>query len=343
MSTERRLTLERIADEAGVSVRTVQRVLSGSLKETRPSSIRRANAIRDIAARYRYLPNTAARAVRTGRFNTVALLSSFDPVRKVMFPGMLWALQAGLRRRDIQLITAQIPDHELADRKELPKFLREWTVDGLLVYHNRRMPQALIDAIDELGLPCIWLNVKQPADSVYPDDRGAAAKAAQVLIERGHREIALVSFSTGDHYSHIDRELGFREVMQRHQLNDRVVRFGRSVPMRERYQAAVEWLAGLEQRPTAMIAYEQRDAYPIFVAAQKLGIEVPKHLSLIAIHDSPADLVGVQIDSMVIPAQDLGRIGIELLMKKVEHPERRLDAKPLPFFYQAGDTVSDRL
>mgnify|MGYP002403444781 CR=1 FL=1 len=343
MSSDRRVILERIADEAGVSVRTVQRVLAGALKETRPSSIRRATQIREIAARYRYLPNTAARAVRTGRFNTVALLSSFDPVRKVMFPGMLWALQAGLRRRDVQLVMGQIPDNEPTTRLELPKFLREWAVDGLMIYYNRRMPSGVSRAIMQFNLPAIWLNMKRSADCVFPDDKNAAVRATELLIERGHRDVALFSFSTGDHYSHLDREEGYREAMRRHAYPERVIRVGPNIPMGERLDAARAWLretAG--KRPTGLVMYEQRDAVPVFTACLAEGVRVPEDLSIVVLHDSMLDIVGRPIDTMVIPAEDLGRIGIEMLMKKIDAPEVELPPRPLPFHYREGVTVADR-
>ena len=65
-------TMKDIAVEAGVSIKTVSRILNGENKENWPSSIRRAQQIRDIANRLNFRPNAMARTMRTmGLFRNV--------------------------------------------------------------------------------------------------------------------------------------------------------------------------------------------------------------------------------------------------------------------------------
>lgn len=67
-----------IAAEAKVSERTVRRVLSGPTRDTRPTVVKRARQIHGLAEKYGYqhIPNAAARATVTGRFQAVGMLTS---------------------------------------------------------------------------------------------------------------------------------------------------------------------------------------------------------------------------------------------------------------------------
>jgi len=342
VSSERRLILEKIADEAGVSVRTVQRVLSNALKESRPSAAARASAIRAIATRYGYLPNHAAKAVRTGRFGAVALLSSADPTRKVLFPGMLWALQSGLRERGVHLILAQMPEGEVSRTEDLPVFLRQASVDGLLVYHNRSVPAGLIRAIRGCRLPTVWVNIKRGADCVYPDDFDAAKRATELLIDHGHREIAMLSFATGDHYSRADREKGYKQALASYALKPRIERVTpANLPMGDRAAAAAAWLK--KRRATGVVCYEQRDAMPLLTAALRLGLRVPGDLSVVCMHDAEADLAGITIDTLQIPTERMGQAAVEMLDAKIEDQAAPLSPRVLGFEHRRGATVGQPL
>ena len=75
MNSSAAVTLQQITREAGVSSRTVSRVLSGETKGVRPSAAELVERIRRLAAGRGYLPNTAAKAVKAGRFDSIGLLT----------------------------------------------------------------------------------------------------------------------------------------------------------------------------------------------------------------------------------------------------------------------------
>ena len=76
-------TLNDIARQAGVSPQTVARVLSGTNKENRPSSIERAQKIRELARQLNYRPNAAARAMNNRQTQNIGVLVAARAARKV--------------------------------------------------------------------------------------------------------------------------------------------------------------------------------------------------------------------------------------------------------------------
>ncbi|HAI10107.1 MAG TPA: hypothetical protein DCM28_00255, partial [Phycisphaerales bacterium] len=91
--------LEMIAAEAGVSKHTVARVLNGKTKEVWPSTIKRADHIRKLAAKHGYRTNAAASAIRTKRFNANGLLLSTTMHKATIH----WHTQAALLKAHHEL------------------------------------------------------------------------------------------------------------------------------------------------------------------------------------------------------------------------------------------------
>ncbi len=84
--------LARIAQEAGVSVMTVSRVMSGRVAKYRPAR-ERAERVLEIARRLNYRPSAAARTMATGRFRAASLLlPSGRGFQTVLFRGLLEGL-----------------------------------------------------------------------------------------------------------------------------------------------------------------------------------------------------------------------------------------------------------
>jgi LacI family transcriptional regulator len=134
-------TLSHIAREAGVTEMTVSNVLNGKNKENRPSSAKRASEIRTIAARLGYRPNAAARAVASGRFGAYGLLISSDPLRGNIFTGTWRGLFNALDEQGLRLVVGDVDATRFAEKDYLPRLVREWSVDGLIVSHTSDIPE----------------------------------------------------------------------------------------------------------------------------------------------------------------------------------------------------------
>ena len=179
----KRVTLAQVAEEAGVSIYTTSRVLNGGVRAVYLKAARRAEHIRQIARRVGYLPNAAASAVAKGRFNCVAVVESTQDYRSSFFGGaMLDGIHDALAERDMHVLVAKLPDAKLINEEFMPKILRELMADGLLLNYFCDIPPQLQELIDTQSMPAIWINSRQKADCVYPDDFDAACRATQHLL-----------------------------------------------------------------------------------------------------------------------------------------------------------------
>jgi len=329
-------TLAEIAQECGVAISTVSYVLRGKQREARISEAR-SEQILAVARRLDYRPNAAAVAMRRGRFNAIGLAVSEIPGRAAVFPDLLDGLLRTTRARDWHLVFGMLSDEQFDARGPLPRILREWSIDGLLIDYLFDFPSELAHALDEHRLPTLWLNRRHAGDCVHPDDLAAAESATRHLITVGHRRIAYLTGNASGHYSHQDRREGYTTAMRAAGLAPNVALSGRLLPRPERVAAVIDLLR-TPNRPTAILTYEADDALAVQTAALTLGLRLPQDLSLIGIHDRPIDIAGIPITTWLIPAAALAERGVELLTAKIADPDAVLPPCALPFA-QTGDTT----
>lgn len=331
-----RVTIAEIARKARASQSTVSCVLNGKLKESGATPTRIAE-IQAAARELNYRPSAAARAMRTGRCDAIGLVLSTRPGRISPFLDLWLGLMDDLHARGLSLTVARLPDDELTDESALPRLVREWAVDGLLIDYVAEVPQHFVDVIRTQRIPAIWLNHQQEHDAAFPDDRAGARLATEHLLALGHRRIAWHSDNAGPHYSHTARHAGYLDAMVAAGLPPRVHQGDHWATADERLPGARRLLAGAD-RPTAVLTYGPQDALPLMVAALELGWRVPRDLSLITFHREPFATHGIDLTTALIPAAAMGRAAVELLIGKIAHPDQALRSCTLPYTLHAGAT-----
>lgn len=338
MPGAKRVTIAQIARAARAAQSTVSCVLNGKFKESGASSERIAQ-IQAIARQLNYRPSAAARAMRTGRCDAIGLVLSTRPGRISPFLDLWLGLMDDLHARGLSLTVARLPDDELTDDAALPRLMREWAVDGLLIDYVAEAPPHFIDLLREQRIPTVWLNHRQTSDAAFPDDRAGARLATEHLIALGHRRIAWHSDNAGPHYSHADRLAGYTEAMTAAGLTPQAHLGKTWASAADRLPVARRLLDG-DQRPTAVLCYGAQDALPLMVAALERGWRVPRDLSLITFHREPFATHGIDLTTAIIPAAAMGRAAVELLLAKIADGNRPQPARALPYHLHPGATCA---
>lgn len=333
-----RVTIAQIARAAQAAQSTVSCVLNGKFKESGASAERIAQ-IQAIARTLNYRPSAAARAMRTGRCDAIGLVLSTRPGRISPFLDLWLGLMDDLHTRGLSLTVARLPDDELTDDAALPRLMREWAVDGLLIDYVAEAPAHFSKLLQDHHIPTVWLNHRQSHDAAFPDDRAGARLATEHLIALGHRRIAWHSDNAGPHYSHLDRLAGYTDAMTAAGLRPRPYVGTQWASAADRLPVARRLLEG-DDRPTAVLGYGAQDALPLLVAALERGWRVPRDLSLISFHPEPFAAHGIDLTTAIIPAAAMGRAAVELLLAKIADGNRPQEARALPYHLHPGDTCT---
>ena len=330
------VTIHQIATHVGLSAKTVSRILSHADAPHRAETRERVlAAARDLG----YRPNLSARAMRTRRAGSVALLLSTVTHRSVLSNPLREGIQSALAEHGLHLLVASLPDARLTDEGFLPQVLREWATDGLLINYNAEVPPAMPAIITRHDIPSVWINAKREADCVHPDDFAAARQATERLIALGHRRIGFVEFGGVAHYSAADRRSGCRAALTAAGLGPPELLEGGGASA-TRAEQACAWLrrpAG--DRPTAVLAYGAGLALPIVHAAALCGVQVPGDLSVITIADELDVNLGRPIDTFVLPQELMGRTAVGMLVEKMAEPSHAQPPRAIPLAFAPGSTV----
>jgi len=333
---------------------TVSAILNRRYTPRRKDAVQRAKRIRRIARELGYRPNAAARTMASGRFGAVALLMSADVSGRSSLPGgLLRGLTSALDARGMYLAIADLPDERLTDERFVPKILREWMSDGLLINYNWQIPARMIEIIEDYKLPSVWLNCKREHDCVYPDDFDAARRLTSLLISRGHRRIAYADFHHGfgsepdEHYSKADRWSGYWAAMAEAGLTPMRIDTGDS-PHRNRstyefWAAPAATCLSAQDRPTAVIGYSHDDLGAFALAARGLGLRVPDGLALATFGEGERVFIhGLQVPAAQLPEERVGRTAVERVLEKIESPLRTLVPVSVPFDLNERGLVGPR-
>ncbi len=335
------VTTTDVAVYVGVARPTVSTILSGCKSNTRVSDKLRQRVL-EAAAELGYRPNAAARAIRSGKFGAIGIIQSADSSRGGIHPVTLFAIETRAAEHDMHLSLGIVLDDDLTDPATLPKVVREWCVDGLLISYTADVPPMMIEHIRQRQLPAIWMNVKMERDCVHLDDFGACLGATDILLDLGHRRIAYLGLAAqGAHYSIADRYRGYTKAMTTAGLTP-VTLFRQALKSTQMpdpahaVQPIVE-LFRRPDRPTAVVT--TLDVADVFFAAHLAGLKVPDDLSVIAVTEGVLSALGVRPAQMRLHNFGMGYRSFEMLQRKMRSPDEVIEPTCVYSTFERGQTL----
>ncbi len=342
LDAPRAVTLKDVAAIAGVSSMSVSAVLNGGGKGTRYVSQEARQRIVQAAEQLGYRRNGFAAATATGRFGSVALLTSARENYSYTPRDLLNGINAALAAHDWHLMLANLPDEKLTDEGFMPKILREWMADGLLLDYIQNIPPRLLELIARHQIPAIWINSNPRFNCVHPDDLDAGRRVTQHLLRQGHRRIAFVDFShtshlEREHYSAADRCQGYTDAMNSGGCATQIVRGKDTNLPPDRWMEVCTALFAAPDRPTACVTYS-REVAALTLAALQLGYSVPRDLSIVTFGKAEVEIAGRPITAMLLPEYEVGRAAVTALNDKMQSPSEDLPARAIRFGFQEGAT-----
>lgn len=290
-----RVTLQTIADQVGVSRMTVSNAFS------RPDQLSEGLRERILAAAKElgYVgPDPSARALARGTTGAVGVL---------LTSSLSYAFTDEVATRFMGAIAEELAPTGLAitllasTKREDVVPARDAAMDGAIVYSCDPDTTA-VDLLVARKLPLVFVDQKPATgvSSVNVDDRGGAREAARHLVDLGHRRVAVMTAALGGDYGivadpasdaarskHVSRErmLGYLEALEAAGITPVVHRQAHS-DEEEARQAALALLGGAD-RPTGVLCYSDVIALGVVRAAEELGLDVPRDLSVVGFDDSP--------------------------------------------------------
>lgn len=273
-----RATAQDVADLAGVSRSAVSLVLNGRAKGA--ISAVKQEAVLDAARRLEYTPNAVAQSLRTSRTRILGVLT-WRGVGGLPLHLMAGALQTSLDSG--YKMIKMYAEPTAADQRRALSTLGNQQVDGMLVVAPELCEYEPVEALT--ASPAVLLNCQDPGQrltGVVPDEEGAGRAAVEVLLDRGHRDIAVLSGPL-DHFQTGLRAGGAVQALEAAGIRPRQLAAD-DLRIDEGLAAAAALLT-TERPPTALLCTNERLTVGVMLAAARLGLSVPGDLSLVSLDD----------------------------------------------------------
>lgn len=302
-----RVTLQDVADEAGLSKAATSYALRGLKGSTQTQEL-----VRDIADRLGYTANPAAQALAGGRSGTVGVCGA---LHDLWHQGLAVALAGRLRAAGLGSAIADTdadPDRE----RELVEGMVRAHADGVVTLVTDPAAAWWGDLPGSFTVVSVGdvLTARPRASSVVFDNVHGVRTAMEHLAARGHRRIGLVTTTLPSSPGRPAEQLA-GQVARERGVDLSVV----SVPPATRDATrAVRALLAAPRRPTALFCLSDSIAFGAYRAAAELGLQIPRDLSILGYDDHDlADLVVPALSSFGWDEDAIAQAAIDLLVAQL--------------------------
>jgi len=315
-------TIKEVARLAGVSIKTVSRVVNGAAYVSDETRRRVARAIERLG----YRPNALARGLVTRRSRSIGLVIA--DIVNPFFPPLVRAVEDAAAARGYNVILCDT-DEDAARERAVISVLLEKQVDGLILCASR-VPGDYLRSLASDGIPLMLVNrvLAHPrAAAVVVDGAEGGRRATTHLLDLGHRRIAYLAGPAAS-FSHRGRLRGYRQaLMTRRIAFDPNLVVGGIASMaagREGMGA----LLSLRRPPTAVFAFDDLMAIGALEEIRRWGRRVPEDVAVVGFDDIDlAAFVDPPLTTVAQPKAEMGRLAANRLLDMIEAsspPARRI-------------------
>jgi LacI family transcriptional regulator len=302
-----RPTMKDVAAEAGVSLKTVSRVVNGEPGVTPVTERRVREAIEALGFRR----NDSARLLRTGQAATIGLV--VEDIGDPFYSALMRGVESVARARG-SLVLIGSSEADAGTEHELALALCARRVDGLIMIPTSDDHRYLLSEM-RAGVPVVFAD-RPPgriaADTVLSDNAGGSRKATAHLIAGGHRRIGYLGDSP-DIFTARQRHDGYLKAMSEAGVPVAQAWTAMGAPTQGRVRADLERMLNGRQPVTALVCGNNRIS--VLTLHALAALDVP--LAMVGFDDFElADLLRVTVVAQD-PAE-LGRQAAALLFQRME-------------------------
>ncbi|OKJ16075.1 LacI family DNA-binding transcriptional regulator [Kitasatospora sp. CB01950] len=306
---ERRSTLHDVAREAGVSAKTVSRVVNGD------GPVAAATRARVLAATERlgFRPNLLARSIRTGGPDSTVGLVVPD-LGNPFFGALAGGVEEAARARGLTVLLGCSGGDPVREADVVSAFLARRTAALLVVPATDG--EASAQQAASAGVPLVFVDRPGPdADCVLSSNRAGAREGVAHLLAAGHRRVAFLGDLPPELYTRRERLAGYEDAL----AGAGVPRDGALLAAARTAadaELAVERLLALPDPPTALFASHVNAATGAVLALARAG---RREVALLAFDDLPlAEALDPPLSAVAQAPAELGAAALRLALARLD-------------------------
>lgn len=318
----RAVTIDDVAAAAGVSTKTVSRVINGEPNVTDRTRERVERAIAELD----YRPNVAARSLAAARTFLVGFITTY--VEGSYFSKLHRSALRACRARGFHLVIEEVPLEGPVPIETLERNLRHMRYEGVLISPSVADDPRILEVLARLNIRYVRIAPTVDAglsDAVFADESQGMTLLAGHLWRQGHRRIGLPTDAFDSvikrrserfakaylEFGGSDGDLHFATL----DWHESIVNAGR--------RFAAELLSA-PVRPTAIFTFSDDIAAAVVGYANEQGLRVPDDLSVTGFDDTYiAELIWPPLTTIHQPFDEMARSAVTLLLEPASDRKAR--------------------
>ncbi|WP_224705476.1 LacI family DNA-binding transcriptional regulator [Devosia aquimaris] len=310
-----RITIREVAQDAGVSVAAVSKVL----RDAYGVSDALRTKVRASMAKLNYRPRASARGMR-GRTYTIGLI--FPDLRNPFFADIYSGVNAALERTQYQAMQGINTTSGAVNTTSsaLIEAMIDRQMDGLIVIGPNIDMQALINLGERVPLVVVGHHDRggDAFDTVNNDDQLGARLVVRHLVAKGFRRPAMLSLTPATSSIIQQREVGYRLEMMELGCGEAINIVRASQVVRD-VQVAVRRLLSDANRPDAIFCWTDLMAFEAISVATEMGLSIPEDLAIVGYDNTIfCDLAQNSLTSVDQSGELLGLQAARMLIERID-------------------------
>jgi len=318
MEKTRHITIKDVAEQAGVSIQTVSRVINNRV-DVSPETRQLIQATIDKLG---YQPFAYARGLAAKRTYTLGLITG--DFSDFWFSQVVTGAEQEAQEHGYYFMLGN-SNRAPEDESKFLRLLTERHVEGVLfVRANYENENYHLTRLQEFGIPIVTVGCLWPETGlamVDVDNVSGGRKATEYLIGLGHRRIAMIAGPTKWKSVH-DRTEGYLLALQNAGIPiDHELMFEGTTWLHRSGYEITKTLLERKKPFTAIFAHNDRIARGATHALYQAGFKVPEDISIIGYDDIPeAEFADPPLTTIQQPMAEVGQAATRFLIQMIEDP-----------------------
>lgn len=310
-----RTSLKDLAQELGVSIATVSRALRSSPEIGKEMQER----VKDLARRLNYRPNPFARSLRREAPKVIGVV--VPNLVTHYYAAVLDGIEDEASKHGYSVISANSHEDFVRESQVIDNFIG-MHVEGIIAcLAQDTTDYSHFEEIADMGIPLVFFGRTCMTDKfscVTANGDEAAQQATQHLIDTGSRRIAFIGGP-----NHLDmvrrRKHGYLEALRENRMSiDRTLVACDKIDYEVALQAALRLLER-DDRPDAILAFNDIITFAAFNAIKCLGLHIPDDVALIGFTDDVhASYVTPRMSVIADQSHLMGATACDLLLRGIQ-------------------------
>lgn len=319
----KRITINDVADRAGVSYQTVSRVINNRPDVSQGTRSKVLQVIEEL----NYRPSAAARSLVSNKTYTLGLITS--ELTPYFFTQVITGAEVIARRQGYFLMLA-CTENTGGDEPEYIRLFTERHIEGLyFVYTGEEIESVRhhLESLLQQGIPIVTAShllyeTNLNVSLVDVDNVDGGYQAGRCLIQAGHQHIGMIT-GPRERRATQQRTQGFRLALEEAGIphDPSLVAYG-DWSHDGGYRAAQDLLQRAPHM-TAIFSHNDEMAISAMSALFQAGRRVPQDIAIIGYDDIPAAAYSYpSLTTIRQPMQAVGETAIKLLLDLLQNPQQ---------------------